>query len=98
MRQKVLELQKEYLIEVSDAVIAVKQPDGQVKMNQLLNITAAGALSGSFWGLLIGMIFLNPILGVALGAASDSISGALTDCGSWSCRRSDLARGPLSIP
>ena len=81
MRQKGLELQKEYLIEVSDAVIAVKQPDGKVKLNQLLNTTAAGAVSGSFWGLLIGIIFLNPILGVALGAASGAISGALTDYG-----------------
>jgi uncharacterized membrane protein len=40
-----------------------------------------GAASGSFWGLLIGIIFLNPILGVALGAASGAISGALSDYG-----------------
>ena len=81
MRQKVFELQKEYLIEVSDAVIAVKQADGHVKLNQLLNTTAAGALSGGFWGLLIGVLFLNPVLGVALGAASGAISGALSDYG-----------------
>jgi len=81
MRQKVLELQKEYLIEVSDAAVAVKQSDGNVKLNQLLNTTAAGAVSGSFWGLLIGIVFLNPILGAALGAASGAISGALTDYG-----------------
>ncbi|MGD9545680.1 MAG: DUF1269 domain-containing protein [Methylocystis sp.] len=81
MRQKVLGLQKEYLIEVGDAAIAVKQADGAVKLNQLFNTTAAGAVSGSFWGLLIGVIFLNPLLGVALGAASGAISGALTDYG-----------------
>ena len=81
MRQKLLELQKEYLIEVSDAAIAVKQADGNVKLNQLFNTTAVGAASGSFWGLLIGIVFLNPILGVALGAASGAISGALTDYG-----------------
>ena len=81
MRQKVLELQKEYLIEIGDAAIAVKQADGNVKLNQLFNTTAAGAVSGSFWGLLIGVIFLNPLLGVALGAASGAVSGALTDYG-----------------
>ena len=81
MRQKVLELQKEYLIELGDAAIAVKQADGNVKLNQLFNTTAAGAVSGSFWGLLIGVIFLNPLLGVALGAASGAVSGALTDYG-----------------
>lgn len=81
MRNKIFELQKEYLIELGDAAIAVKQPDGKVKLNQLLNTTAAGAASGSLWGLLIGMVFLNPLLGVALGAASGAISGALADYG-----------------
>lgn len=81
MRTKIFELQKEYLIELGDAAIAVKQPDGNVKLNQLLNTTAAGAATGGVWGLLIGMIFLNPLLGVALGAASGAISGALTDYG-----------------
>ena len=42
VRQKILELQKEYLIELGDAAIAVKQPDGTVKLNQLVNTTAAG--------------------------------------------------------
>jgi uncharacterized membrane protein len=37
-----------------------------------------GALSGSFWGLSVGVLFLNPILGAAVGAAS----GALTDLAS----------------
>jgi uncharacterized membrane protein len=81
MRQKLIGLQKEYLIELGDAAIAVKQPDGTVKLNQLFNTTAAGAISGSFWGLLIGIVFLNPILGAALGAASGAISGALADYG-----------------
>jgi uncharacterized membrane protein len=81
MRKKVFDLQKEYLIELGDAAIAVKQPDGNVKLNQLLNTTAAGAASGGLWGLLIGMVFLNPLLGVALGAASGALGGALSDYG-----------------
>ena len=81
MREKILGLQKEYLIEVGDAAIAIKQPDGTVKLNQLFNTTAAGALTGGLWGLLVGLIFLNPILGVALGAASGALAGALSDYG-----------------
>jgi uncharacterized membrane protein len=81
MRKKIFELQKDYLIEIGDAAIAVKQADGNVKLNQLLNTTAAGAATGGLWGLLIGMVFLNPLLGVALGAASCAISGALADYG-----------------
>jgi uncharacterized membrane protein len=81
MRQKIFGLQKEYLIEIGDAAIAVMHEDGKVKLNQLLNTTAMGAVSGSFWGLLIGAIFLMPLAGAALGAASGALGGALTDYG-----------------
>src|ERR1700744_1872146 len=81
VRQRLLKLQKEYLITINDAVIAVKTEAGTVKLNQLVNTTAMGAASGSFWGLLIGVLFLNPILGVALGAASGALGGALSDFG-----------------
>jgi uncharacterized membrane protein len=81
VRQRLLKLQKEYLITLSDAVIAVKTDSGDIKLNQLVNTTATGAVAGSFWGLLIGVLFLNPIVGVALGAASGALGGALTDFG-----------------
>lgn len=81
VRGKLLGMQKEYLIDMGDAVIATKSENGKVKLNQLLNTTAAGAAGGSFWGLLIGVLFLNPLLGVAAGAASGAVAGALTDIG-----------------
>src|SRR5438309_777588 len=81
VRQRLLKLQKEYLITISDAVIAVKTDSGSIKLNQLVNTTSMGAVTGGFWGLLIGMIFLNPILGVAIGAASGALGGALSDFG-----------------
>ena len=81
VRQKLLAMQKEYLIELGDAVIAVKDHKGNIKLNQLINTTAVGAVSGTFWGTLIGLIFLMPIVGAALGAASGALGGALTDVG-----------------
>jgi uncharacterized membrane protein len=81
VRQRLFKLQREYLIKFSDAVIAVKTEAGPVKLNQLVNTTAAGAARGSFWGLLVGILFLNPLIGVALGAASGALGGALTDYG-----------------
>jgi uncharacterized membrane protein len=81
MRQKLFGLQKEYLIQISDAAIAVMHEDGKIKLNQLLNTTALGAASGGFWGLLIGAIFLMPVFGAAIGAASGALGGALTDYG-----------------
>src|SRR5258705_6895183 len=74
IRQKLLAMQKEYLIELGDAVIAVKDSKGNVN-------TAAGAVSGAFWGSLIGLIFLMPLAGAALGAASGTLGGYLTDVG-----------------
>ncbi|MGY0569977.1 DUF1269 domain-containing protein [Bradyrhizobium sp. RDM12] len=81
VRQRLLSLQKEYLISINDAVIAVKGADGNVKLNQLVNTTAIGVARGSLWGLLIGMVFLNPLIGVAVGAASGALGGALADFG-----------------
>ena len=81
VRSKILALQQEYLIEVGDAVIATRDAAGRVKLNQLLNTTAAGAASGAFWGLLVGALFLMPLAGVAIGAASGALGGKLTDIG-----------------
>src|SRR5260370_35401483 len=76
VRQKLLDMQKDYLIELGDAVIAVKQPNGRVKLNQLFHPAAAGAATGTLWGTLIGLIFLMPLLGAAGGAASCAVGGA----------------------
>jgi uncharacterized membrane protein len=81
VRQKLLAMQKEYLVEIGDAVIAVKDAQGHIKLNQMINTTAAGAVGGAFWGALIGLIFLMPLAGAAVGAASGAIGGALTDLG-----------------
>ena len=46
MRRRLLAMQKEYLIQLGDAVIAVKRPDGNVKLEQLVSPVKAGAMSG----------------------------------------------------
>jgi uncharacterized membrane protein len=81
VRLALLKMQKEYLIDVADAVVVVRDERGKVKLRQLYNLTAAGAASGGFWGALIGLLFLNPLFGFAIGAAAGAISGALRDVG-----------------
>jgi uncharacterized membrane protein len=81
IRTKLRKLQKEYLIDLEDAVVAVKNNNGKVKLHQLYHLTAAGAVTGGFWGTLIGVLFLNPLLGMAVGAGAGAVSGALTDVG-----------------
>lgn len=95
VREKILAMQKDYLLELGDAVIAVKTDSGKVKLNQLMSTTAAGAAGGSFWGLLVGVLFLNPLLGVAAGAAGGALAGALTDVGINDRFMKDLATEDL---
>ena len=81
VRMTLRKMQKDYLIDLEDAVVAVKDDQGKVKLHQSMNLTGAGAVSGGFWGALIGMIFMMPLLGAAVGASAGAISGALTDLG-----------------
>jgi len=81
VRDKVLAMQKEYLIEIGDAVIAIRDAQGRVKLNQLMHPAASGALSGAFWGMLVGWLFLMPLAGAAVGAAGGAIGGSLVDVG-----------------
>jgi uncharacterized membrane protein len=81
VRLMLKKMQKEYLIDLEDAVVVVKDQGGKIKLHQMFNLTAAGAVGGGFWGALIGLIFLNPLLGMAAGAAAGAASGALSDVG-----------------
>jgi uncharacterized membrane protein len=81
VRLELIKLQQEYLVDLEDAVVAMKNKKGKIKLHQSMNLTAAGALSGGFWGTLIGMLFLSPFFGAAVGASAGAVSGALTDLG-----------------
>ena len=81
VREKVLEMQREYLIEVDDAVVVVRDQNGQVKLNQLVHPVAGGALALGNWGMLVGWLFLMPLAGAAFGAAGGALGGALVDVG-----------------
>ncbi|MET3613080.1 putative membrane protein [Rhizobium aquaticum] len=80
-REALYKLAKEYLIEVEDAVVATAEQDGQIKLHQMVNLWAMGASGGAFWGLLAGLVFLNPLVGVAAGAGAGALAGALSDYG-----------------
>src|SRR5262249_7022330 len=81
IRMKLQKMQAAYLIDLEDAVVAVKNAKGKVKLHQPVNLTALGALGGGFWGALIGMLFLAPLVGMAFGAAAGAVTGALRDVG-----------------
>ncbi|MCB6178113.1 DUF1269 domain-containing protein [Rhodobacter sp. Har01] len=80
-RAELVRLQKDYLVEMEDAVVVTRNEAGEVKLHQAVNMTAAGAVGGGMWGMLIGLLFLNPLLGAAAGAGAGALSGALVDVG-----------------
>ncbi len=81
MRAALAKMQKEYLLEMEDVVVVTRDEQGKVKLHQATNLTTMGAVGGGFWGMLIGMIFLNPLLGAAVGAGAGALSGKFTDIG-----------------
>src|SRR3954451_21709173 len=81
MRAALAKLQTQYLIEMEDAVVVTRDAKGKVQLHQAMNLTAAGAMSGGFWGMLLGMLFFNPLGGWAIGAGMGALSGKMTDLG-----------------
>lgn len=81
MRDELKDLQKQQLISLSDAAVAVRRQDGKVKVKQATSLVGVGALGGAFWGMFIGLLFWMPWLGLAIGAASGALGGALSDTG-----------------
>ncbi len=81
VRRELVTIQQEHLISLEDAVVLEHAEDGHVHLRQAINLAAAGAVGGSFWGLLIGVLFANPLLGLAVGAGAGATSGALSDMG-----------------
>lgn len=80
-RAALMGMSREYLVDVADAVVATADAKGTIRLNQMVNLWTMGAASGSFWGLLIGLLFLHPLLGVLVGASAGALSGALGDYG-----------------
>jgi uncharacterized membrane protein len=82
-------LQKEFLIDMEDAAYVTREQDGKIKLHQTQPVvglaTGIGASRGTIWGALIGLLFMQPLLGMAagavLGAASGAIAGRMADYG-----------------
>src|SRR5579871_5430142 len=69
---KLRSLQKEYLIDLEDACVVERDATGRIHIKQAVNLAAVGAktggVSGALWGTLVGLLFLNPLAGFAIGA------------------------------
>lgn len=75
------DLQAAKAVGISDLVRVRRLPDGKVRIYQAETLTGVGALSGAFWGVLIGLIFLMPWVGMAAGAVAGAVAGYFADFG-----------------
>ena len=86
---KLRSMQKEYLIDLEDACVVEREKSGKVYIKQAVNLTAIGAATGgsrgALWGAIVGLLFLNPLAGMAIGAVTGAgvgaLSGSLSDYG-----------------
>jgi len=81
VRDRLVGLTKEHTIELEDLVVVVHHRDGKTEIKQSADLVGLGALSGAFWGLLIGLIFFMPIFGLAIGAIAGALGGRFSDYG-----------------
>ena len=72
MIAEIKSLQTEQLISISDAATVIRKPDGNIKIEQATSLVGSGTLGGAFWGMLVGVIFCMPWLGMVSGATRAS--------------------------
>jgi uncharacterized membrane protein len=75
------DLAKQELLQLQDAAYAYRDDRGKVRIHQAISLTGAGAASGALWGTLIGLLFLMPVAGLAIGAGTGALAGKLADVG-----------------
>jgi len=75
MREALDELRGQQLLVLDDAAVVARTDDGKVRIKQATDLVGMGALGGAVWGALVGMVFLSPWLGMAVG----TVAGALDD-------------------
>lgn len=78
---KLVDLQRQKIITLEDAVVVERRGDGKVKLHQSGPGAGTGAAAGAIWGGLIGMLFLAPLIGMAIGAGTGALAGKASDSG-----------------
>jgi uncharacterized membrane protein len=78
---KAAQMVKEQILKLNGMVKVTRDLDGKLHVDAGANPVAAGAVGGAFWGMLIGLIFLNPLLGLAVGAGAGALGGAAAGSG-----------------
>lgn len=79
-------LETDYVLDLEDAVIVVRDMDGKVHLKQCVDVfggaTTHGVALGVLWGGLMGLLFMNPLAGLLGSIAGGASGGAMTTAAS----------------
>ena len=78
---KVAQLQKDMIVQLQDAAMVVRDPDGKPHVKHGKQLVGAGAMGGAFWGMLFGLLFFVPFFGMAIGAGMGALFGKMGKTG-----------------
>jgi uncharacterized membrane protein len=82
-------LQKQQLLQVQDAAAVNWRPDARRPTITLLHeLVGAGTVGGAFWGMLFGLLFFVPLLGMAIVRSGEAASAGRAQ------RRAERRRHP----
>lgn len=79
--QKVLDLQRDFVVQLNGLATVHIDEDGKKHVEMPQKIVGASAAAGGLWGVLIGILFLAPGLGMLVGGAVGALSGKLSKAG-----------------
>jgi uncharacterized membrane protein len=65
-RDELLSLSNDCLTRLSEVVVAARDGNGKLRLNHVVDFWTLGTALGSIGGLLLGVIFLHPILAFSL--------------------------------
>lgn len=81
VRKEYLEKCTEFFDNFNKAVVVIRNIDGSIELHYVHRFAADGAALGGFWGGVIGLLFLNPVLGALTGATFGGVIGEIGDLG-----------------
>ena len=79
--KEVLTLQQDFVVELTGLAIVRVDDEGKSHVETPQKIVGVSAASGALWGMLIGILFLVPFFGLALGGAMGALMGKMGKSG-----------------
>jgi uncharacterized membrane protein len=76
-----LQLRKQAALDLEDVVVVSKDENERIKLRQSEHLGRKGAVAGGAIGLIAGMLFLGPVVGLGVGALVGGITNRLRDVG-----------------